>query len=62
MHRHLAELGFYVGGTSLLLLMLASTVAAWGVRRRLAPLRELAAERQRDFRVAIGAFARRPMP
>ena len=42
MHRHLAELGFYVGGTSLLLLMLASTVAAWDVRRRLAPLRELA--------------------
>ena len=42
MHRHLAELGFYVGGTSLLLLMLASMVAAWGVRRRLAPLRELA--------------------
>jgi signal transduction histidine kinase len=42
MRRHLVELGFYVGGTSLLLLMLASTVAAWGVRRRLAPLRELA--------------------
>ena len=42
MRRHLAELGFYVGGTSLLLLTLASTVAAWGVRRRLAPLRELA--------------------
>ncbi len=39
MHRHLTELGFYVGGTSLLLLMLASGVAAWGVRRRLEPLR-----------------------
>jgi signal transduction histidine kinase len=42
MHRHLTELGFYVGGTSLLLLMLASGVAAWGVGRRLEPLRALA--------------------
>jgi len=42
MHRHLAELGFYVGGTSLLLLLLASALATWGVRRRLLPLRELA--------------------
>lgn len=42
MHRHLTELGFYVGGTSLLLLMLASGLAAWGVRRRLEPLRALA--------------------
>ena len=42
MHRRLAALGFYVGGTSLLLLLLASAVAALWVRRRLAPLRELA--------------------
>jgi signal transduction histidine kinase len=42
MRTHLAELGFYVGGTSMLLLMLASGFAAWGVRRRLEPLRALA--------------------
>jgi len=42
MRRHLTELGFYVGSTSLFLLMLASGVAAWGVRRRLEPLRALA--------------------
>ncbi len=42
MHRRLAALGFYVGGTSLLLLMMASAVTALWVRRRLAPLRELA--------------------
>ena len=42
MHRHLVELGFYVGGTSLLLLLVASGVVAWGVRQRLEPLRELA--------------------
>jgi signal transduction histidine kinase len=42
MHRRLTALGLYVGGTSLLLLLLASAVAALWVRRRLAPLRELA--------------------
>ena len=42
MDRHLTELGIYVGGTSLLLLLLASALATWSVRRRLAPLRELA--------------------
>lgn len=39
---HLTELGFYVGGTSLFLVTLASGFAAWGVRRRLEPLRQLA--------------------
>jgi signal transduction histidine kinase len=38
----LEELGFWVAGTSLLLLLLASALVTWGVRRHLAPLRELA--------------------
>src|SRR5579862_171672 len=42
LHKHLTELGFYVGGTSLFLLALASGLAAWAVRRRLEPLRALA--------------------
>jgi signal transduction histidine kinase len=40
----LTTLGISVAASSLLLLLIASGVAAWGVRRRLAPLRELAAQ------------------
>jgi signal transduction histidine kinase len=56
LHRHLTELGASVAGTSLLLLFIASAFAAWGVRRGLAPLHELAAQasvisvRNWDFR------------
>ena len=59
MHRHLAALGIYVGGTSLLLLMLASGVAAWGVRRRLVPLRELA---QSASAISAADWSFRPPP
>lgn len=56
MNRRLAELGASVAGISLLLLFIASAFAAWGVRRGLEPLRELAAHasgisvRNWDFR------------
>jgi signal transduction histidine kinase len=40
--RNLEELGASVAGTSLLLLLLASVLVTWGVRRRLEPLHELA--------------------
>ena len=40
----LAQLGFSVAGTSLFLLLIASGVAAWGVRRGLEPLHGLAAQ------------------
>ena len=43
MNERLKRLAFYVAGTSLLLLLAATAVAAWGVRRGLQPLRELAA-------------------
>jgi signal transduction histidine kinase len=39
----LSKLAFYVGGTSLLLLLAANAFAVWSVRRGLEPLRELAA-------------------
>ncbi len=39
----LTKLAFYVGGTSLLLLLAANAFAVWSVRRGLEPLRELAA-------------------
>jgi signal transduction histidine kinase len=42
MRERLAELGISVAATSLFLLLVASGVAAWGVRRGLEPLRELA--------------------
>jgi signal transduction histidine kinase len=44
MHEQLMALGFSVAGVSLLLLVVVSVVAAWGVRRGLEPLRELAAQ------------------
>lgn len=44
MHQHLIELGVSVAGVGLLLLFIVSTVAAWGVRRGLEPLRELAGQ------------------
>ena len=44
LRERLAELAFSVAGTSLLLLLAASGLAAWFVRRDLAPLRELAAQ------------------
>lgn len=44
MHEQLMALGFSVAGVSLLLLFVVSVVAAWGVRRGLEPLRELAAQ------------------
>jgi signal transduction histidine kinase len=43
-NEQLLELGFSVAGVSLLLLFVVSLVAAWGVRRGLEPLRELAAQ------------------
>jgi signal transduction histidine kinase len=39
---NLAQLGASVAGAGLLLLLLASALVTWGVRRRLEPLRELA--------------------
>lgn len=42
--RRLEELAASVAGSSLLLLVVASVVASWGVRRGLEPLRELAAQ------------------
>src|SRR5262249_36019250 len=42
MHERLMKLGFSVAGTSLVLLVIASGIAAWGVRRGLEPLHELA--------------------
>ncbi len=44
MHERLMALGFSVAGVSLLLLVVVSVVAAWGVRRGLEPLRELAGQ------------------
>jgi signal transduction histidine kinase len=44
MRRQLIRLAFYVAGTSLLVLMIASGLAVWGVRRGLEPLRDLAAQ------------------
>ena len=44
MHQHLVELGASVAGVGLLLLFIVSAVAAWGVRRGLEPLRELAGQ------------------
>lgn len=44
MHEQLVELGFSVAGVSLLLLLVVSVVAAWGVRRALEPLRDLAGQ------------------
>jgi signal transduction histidine kinase len=44
MHQHLVELGVSVAGVGLLLLFIVSAVAAWGVRRGLEPLRELASQ------------------
>lgn len=44
MHQHLIELGISVAGVGLLLLFIVSNVAAWGVRRGLEPLRELAGQ------------------
>jgi signal transduction histidine kinase len=43
-HEQLVALGFSVAGVSLLLLFVVSVVAAWGVRRGLEPLRELAGQ------------------
>ena len=42
--RRLTDLAFSVAGTSLLMLLAASGLAVWGVRRGLEPLRELAAQ------------------
>jgi signal transduction histidine kinase len=42
MNDELTKLGLSVAGTSLLLLLVASALASWGVRRWLAPLRGLA--------------------
>lgn len=42
--RELTRLALYVAGTSLLMLLAASGLAVWGVRRGLEPLRELAAQ------------------
>ncbi len=44
MRRQLTRLAFYVAGTSILMLLVASGLAVWGVRRGLEPLRELAAQ------------------
>lgn len=44
MHDELMDLGLSVGGIGLILLLIVSAVAAWGVRRGLEPLRELAAQ------------------
>jgi signal transduction histidine kinase len=44
MHQQLVELGVSVAGVGLLLLFIVSAVAAWGVRRGLEPLRELAGQ------------------
>jgi signal transduction histidine kinase len=44
MREQLEELGLSVAGVSLLLLAIVSAVAAWGVRRGLEPLRELASQ------------------
>jgi signal transduction histidine kinase len=44
MNRQLTHLAFYVAGTSLLLLCAASVVAAFGIRRGLQPLRDLATQ------------------
>jgi signal transduction histidine kinase len=44
MRRQLTHLALYVAGTSLLMLLAASGLAVWGVRRGLEPLRELAAQ------------------
>jgi signal transduction histidine kinase len=44
MHEQLMELGVSVAGVSVLLLFIVSVVAAWGVRRALEPLRELAGQ------------------
>ena len=43
-HRRLVELGFYVSGMSLLLLLAANGFTAWSIRRGLSPLRDLAAQ------------------
>jgi len=43
-HEQLMELGGSVAGVSVLLLLIVSVVAAWGVRRGLEPLRELAGQ------------------
>jgi signal transduction histidine kinase len=43
-HEQLMELGISVAGVSVLLLLIVSVVAAWGVRRGLEPLRELAGQ------------------
>ena len=56
MRDQLWDLGMSVGGIGLVLLLIVSAVAAWGVRRGLEPLRELAAQAARypcinwDFR------------
>lgn len=42
MHEQLVELGVSIAGVGVLLLLIVSVVAAWGVRRGLEPLRELA--------------------
>jgi signal transduction histidine kinase len=44
MREQLEELGVSVAGVSLILLFIVSAVAAWGVRRGLEPLRELATQ------------------
>ena len=44
MNRQLTRLAIYVAGTSLLLLLAASFVATWGIRRGLQPLRDLATQ------------------
>jgi signal transduction histidine kinase len=44
MNGQLTRLAIYVAGTSLLLLLAASVMAAWGVRRGLRPLRDLATQ------------------
>ena len=43
-HERLVQLGFAVAGTSLFLLLITSGVAAWGVRRGLEPLHDLATQ------------------
>jgi signal transduction histidine kinase len=44
MNRQLTHLAIYVAGTSLILLLGASVLAAWGIRRGLQPLRDLATQ------------------
>ena len=44
MRRQLTRLALYVAGTSLLMLLAASSLAVWGVRRGLEPLHDLAAQ------------------